>query len=278
MRIAFLMVAHPPSRVSPIMPAVVQLLRDWGVEVAVVYPEEERVDLGAVRVEHDLYVLKSGTELALSVAGVLDALGAVIINPYQVSVRCRDKIVATRILQDAGIPVPDTYVAGRPGELASLLEDGPLVIKPYRGSQGRGVRVIWDADELHDGVTTDGPLLAQRYHQPVGPDCKVYCIGGQLFGVKRVWPARTYREKLGEPFTITAEIRDIAVRAGAAFGLGLFGFDVIMAASRPYVVDISAFPGFKGVPDAPLRLADYIYTAAERAAAGRPLVATGAPA
>jgi hypothetical protein len=44
------------------------------------------------------------------------------------------------------------------------------------------------------------------------------------------------------------------------------------------VVDISSFPGFKGVPDASLRLADYIYSAAERALRGEPAVSAAAEA
>ncbi len=36
----------------------------------------------------------------------------------------------------------------------------------------------------------------------------------------------------------------------------------MISKGHPYVVDLSSFPGFKGVPDAALRLADYIYAAA----------------
>jgi hypothetical protein len=32
-----------------------------------------------------------------------------------------------------------------------------------------------------------------------------------------------------------------------------------MSDGRPVVVDVNTFPGFKGVPDAGARLADYIY-------------------
>jgi hypothetical protein len=45
----------------------------------------------------------------------------------------------------------------------------------------------------------------------------------------------------------------------------------VMSGGRPFVVDISSFPGFKGVPDAPPRLAAYILAAARRACAGEPL-------
>ena len=79
-----------------------------------------------------------------------------------------------------------------------------------------------------------------------------------------MWPVRSYEEKLGQPFTITPELRDIALRSGEAFGIDLYGLDIIESAGRPYVVDMSSFPGFKGVPDAALRLADYISWAADR--------------
>ncbi|MGH8874378.1 MAG: ATP-grasp domain-containing protein [Acidimicrobiia bacterium] len=270
MRIGMLMVRHPPTRVSPIMPEVARLLGEWGAKVEVIYPEEHVTSLGSVRVEHDLYILKSGTELALSLAGVLHTAGAVTLNPYPVAVMLRDKIVTTGKLQEAGVPVPDTFVTSRPEQLVPLLETGPLVIKPYRGSQGKGVHVVWDAEEIDQLTASEGPLFVQRYHEPEGRDRKIYCIGGQLFGVKRIWPPRTYEDKLGAPFTITPELRRITMAVGKALGMELFGLDVIMSHGRPYVVDASSFPGFKGVPDAPLRLADYLYTVAQRVLAGEP--------
>ena len=150
--------------------------------------------------------------------------------------------------------------------LAPLLQAGPLVVKPYHGSRGEGVRVVWDADEFSDAGPGERPLFAQRYLDRQGRDRKLYCIGGQVFGVKRVFPARTYAEKLGEPFTVAPELRAIVLRAGDALGTDLFGLDVVVSRDRPYVVDVNPFPGFKGVPDAALRLADHVYAAAARAA------------
>lgn len=265
MKIGILMLRHPPTRISPVMPEVLQLLGDWGCAVEVIYPEEQVSSLSQVRVEHDLYILKSGTELALSMAGALHAVGARILNPYPVAAAMRDKIAAMRILQAAGLPVPETYITSNPRRLASLLDAGPLVLKPYRGSQGRGIHIIWDADELDDVPNDEGPVFAQRYHKPEGEDHKIYVIGEQMFGVKRIFPAKTYEEKIGEPFTITPELQEMARRCSRAFGIELFGFDVVMSGGRPYVVDIQSFPGFKGVPDAALRLADYIYSAGQQA-------------
>ncbi|MGE5049855.1 MAG: alpha-L-glutamate ligase, partial [Deltaproteobacteria bacterium] len=52
---------------------------------------------------------------------------------------------------------------------------------------------------------------------------------------------------------------------GAAFGVRLFGVDVVMSEGKPYVVDMQAFPGFKGVPDAAALLAEEIWAAAKAA-------------
>ena len=71
------------------------------------------VDLADLRVENDLYILKSGTELALSVAGALHALGAATLNPYPTVAMMRNKIIVTRMLKEAGVPTPDTIPTWR---------------------------------------------------------------------------------------------------------------------------------------------------------------------
>jgi ribosomal protein S6--L-glutamate ligase len=266
-----LMTPHSTQRNGPLMPEVVALLREWGATVDVIHPGDRFASLDRLRVDHDLYVLKTRTELGLSIAGALHAVDAPILNPWPVAMMMKDKIAALRRLLAAGVPVPETYVVSSPQRLARLLDEGPVVIKPARGSKERSARVVWDADELDDAIAGEGPILAQRYHKPDGPDGadrKIYCIGGQLFGVLRKLPAYTFREKCGEPFTITSELRDIALRCADAFSVELFGVDLIFSDGAPYVVDIHSFPGFKGVPDAALRLADYVYATAQRVLVG----------
>lgn len=272
MKIAFLLVKHPPERKSPIMPEVFRLLRERGAEVDLLYPDEQLTDLSRVRVEHDLYVLKSGSETALSLAGALHHQGAAIMNPYPAAAALRDKVVSTRMLQAAGVPVPETWVASDARQLVPLLDGGPLIVKPYRGSQGRGVRVVRDAAALADGAAPGGEegalVFAQRFHPAdgAGTDLKLYAAGGRAFGVRRVWPPRTYEDKLGQPFEVTPELCEVARRCGAALGVELFGVDVVMSGGRPWVVDMQSFPGFKGVPDAARLLADAVLAAARRAA------------
>ena len=227
--------------------------------------------MSRVRVEHDLYVLRKMSGLALSLAGALHQQGAAIVNPYPASAALRDKIIASRVLQAAGVPTPATYVALHPDQLAPLLEEGPLVVKPYQGGGGHHVRIVRSPAEL-ENVETRGrePVFGQRYLPHDGRDRKIYAIGDRLFGVKKVFPRRTDDEKRGEPFALTPELREIALRCGRAFGIDLYGIDIVESEGRPYVVDMDSLPGYKGVPDAPRLLAEYICAAAERAAQGQP--------
>ena len=163
--------------------------------------------------------------------------------------------------------------------MGPLLDAGPLILKPHQGGGGYGVRIVHSAAELA-AVPYDrhAPLFAQRYHPPQGRDRKIYVIGDQVFGVKKIFPRRTEAEKNGEPFTPGPELRAIALRCGQAFGIDLYGVDVVESKGEPYVVDMCSIPGFKGVPDAPRLLAEYFCRAAEYAARGDPPPSAAPPA
>lgn len=265
---------------NPNMQQLVQLLRERGVTLDLIYPEKQMTDLSQITVEHDLYLLKSGTEPALSLGGSLHALGAVTLNPYPVVSMLRNKVIVMRALQAAGVPIPDTYMTNNANDFIPLLDAGPLIVKPYRGTRGRGVVVIRRPEEL-TGLPEDDLLLAQRYHAPDGPDgfdYKLFRIGERVFGIRRRWPIRTYEDKLGYPFDPSPELRDIALRCGQAFGIDLYGLDVVMSEGRPYVVDLNKFGSYMGVPDGPQLLTEYIYRAGERAARGEPITAVASGA
>lgn len=273
LRIGFLATARGDT--TSHVPAVMRGLADAGVIVGLVDLRRHALDLSQLRVEHDLYLLKKTSPLAMSFAGALHAQGAAIVNPYPVSVALRDKIVTSRVLQLAGVPSPTSYVASHPEQLSSLLDQGPLVVKPYQGSEGVGVRVVRSAADLATVPVGGEPVFAQRYHQPDGRDRKIYVLGNQLFGVKKVFPART-RDASREPFAPSQQLCDIARRCGEAFGIDLYSVDIIESDGKPYVVDMCSIPGCGGVPDAPRHLASYLLAAAKRAARGDRLAMAGA--
>ncbi len=255
MKIGFILGHQQPSARSWLY-QVIALLRSWGGVVDEIYPGKGLMDLSKVCVKHDLYVLKpSDSDLALSYAGILHGLGARILNSYPVSAMLRDKVLTTQKLQKAGIPVPHTVAVLKAEQVRELLDTGPLIVKPYRGHLGQGVRLIRSRDDIRP---LEGVHLAQRYHPPDGLDRKIYSIGGRIFGVLRRFPAQTYAEKTGIPFMVEPELSGLIKRCGDVFDIDTFGVDVIVSDGKPYVVDMSAFPGFKGVPDAAARIADYL--------------------
>jgi ribosomal protein S6--L-glutamate ligase len=259
MKIGVITKREKAHKAGSVMQETVALLQSRGAEVEAIYPEDSCFDLARVEADCDLYLLKSGTETALSLAGVLHASGAKIINPYLTVVAMRDKIISTKMLLSADIPLPETWFASKPEQLAALVKEGPIVVKPFwAASQGRGVQIIKTEDELAMAPTEDEVIFAQRYYQPDGRDHKLYVIGDRVFGVRRVWPPKTLEDKLGEPFDVPDEMREIALGCGRAFGAGLYGVDLITSGGKPYVVDINTFPGFKGVPNAAQLLADYV--------------------
>jgi glutathione synthase/RimK-type ligase-like ATP-grasp enzyme len=110
------------------------------------------------------------------------------------------------------------------------------------------------------------PILAQRFHpSDDGLDHKISVIGGKVFGVRRVFPLRTYFDKVGEPLEIDDETRDIALKISRALPLDMFTFDVIVSDGKPYVVDVGAFGSFMGVPEAPALITNRILQAWEEA-------------
>src|SRR5947209_6250469 len=243
---------------------IVTWLRQWGATAEPLHLGDDLIDVARVSLDHDLFVLKSRSDLAMSVAADLHGAGARLLNPYPVSALLRDRVVTFRVLRAAGVSVPETFAASHPSQLLPALDRGPLIIKPYRRYKKHRPEVVTNAAELAALGPSEEPVFAQRYHPPDGPDRMVYSIGSELFGV--------LRGPEGAAFALSPELVDIARRCGAALGIDLFGVNVVESAGRAYVVDMSSFPAFRGVPDAARRVAKYVLKAAERAACGEPVV------
>jgi ribosomal protein S6--L-glutamate ligase len=257
MRIHFMLVRRVPPVPSPVLLEVFASLERRGFQVGSSIAEERLWRTDRLGARDDLYVLKSHTELSLSLAGVLHAQGARILNPYRSCLAAQDKIVAFRLLREAGIPAPRTWTAGDPARVRELLAEGPLVVKPFRGHRGHGVRTIWTERDLVPGLPAQGPLVIQQQVEGTGEDLKVYVIGDAVFAVRKPFSPDSFTRP-GRPAAVTDEVRQIALRCGEALGLGLFGLDVIEGRDGPVVVDVNHFPGYKGVPDAAPLIADYI--------------------
>jgi ribosomal protein S6--L-glutamate ligase len=257
LRLYFILVRRVPPVPSPVLVEVFELLERRGFRVQAGIAEEMLLEPDRLEVEHDLYLLKSHTELSLSIAGVLDARGARLLNPYPACAATQNKIVAAGRLRAAGVPTPRCWVTGDLGLLASLLDATPLVIKPYMGHRGTGIHVVRSREELAAVPAPAGPVLIQEHVDGRGEDLKVYVAGEEVLAVRKPFSASSFTRP-GRPCEVSAEVREIALRAGRAMGLGLYGLDLVESESGPVVVDLNYFPGYKGLPKAAPLIADYI--------------------
>jgi len=181
------------------MPDVVRALGESGALVDVIHPVDGMVDLSKVRIEHDLYVLRHTSGLSLSLAGALHELGAAIVNPYPVSAALRDKIIASRILQAAGIRTPATYVASHPDQLVPLLDLGPLVIKPYQGAGGHHVRIIRSPAELAEVNCGREPCLHSATTRTTAATERFMQSEGAFLASRKSFHAGRKKKNMGSP-------------------------------------------------------------------------------
>ncbi len=257
MKLHFMIVRRVPPVPSPVLVEAYQILRGRGYTVTEDIAEEvmQRSDL--IEVEHDVYLLKSHTELSLALAGILYTQGANILNPYQSCSLIQSKIITSRLLRKAGIPAPDSWVTGDLSMAKPLLERHPLIIKPHMGHRGAGVNLCRVPEDIDKIPAPETPVIIQEAIPGPGEDLKIYVVGDQVYGVKKAFSESSF-SVAGRHVPITDEVMEISRRVGQVCGLGLYGLDIIESDRGPYVVDVNYFPGYKGVPNAAGMIADYI--------------------
>jgi ribosomal protein S6--L-glutamate ligase len=276
-RIAFFV--RPEGRDGRLAPQVsattrqtIEGLRERGARVDVVLPEAELWDLERLRPEHDLYVLKSKTSLSLSLAGALEAAGARTVNTVAASRLAKDKLLHSALLARAGLPLPRAWACASMPPLRAHLAGGaaPLLAKPPGESMARGIRRLGAPSDLEGEAGRElaeamasrsgapRPLLLHELVPSDGLDLKLYVVGDWVGAIRRPFPARTESEKRGQPAEVPPAIRAAALACGQTLGLELYGVDVLTAAGRFWVVDVNAFPSYRGAEAGPRRVADYL--------------------
>jgi GNAT-family acetyltransferase (TIGR03103 family) len=97
---------------------------------------------------------------------------------------CDDKAMTRRIVEAAGVLVPEEVEAGDRAAVEAMLErHGSLVVKPARGEQGRGVAVDLDTMEsvekaIEIASTQSDKVLVESFHK--GQDLRLIVIGYEL--------------------------------------------------------------------------------------------------
>jgi ribosomal protein S6--L-glutamate ligase len=259
---------------NDVMPgAVVDVLRSWGHHVDVLRPNGMVADLWDLlptdSARYDAFVLKTvSSGPGLSLLEAAGAAGVTTVNDYRAIRLARDKAVAAIVARAAGIPFPKTYFASHSALLEQIPADMyPLVIKPNNGSSCEQVFRVDSPEELAQlDIDDSGCLLAQPYLPNPGYDVKLYNTGDEVFAAVRRSPLHPGAEVVEEQIPVTPELRALALAVGQAFGLDIYGIDVIETPDGWVVLDVNDFPSFGMVPEAAHRLARTVLRVTRRAA------------
>ncbi|MFF3074973.1 RimK family alpha-L-glutamate ligase [Kitasatospora sp. NPDC057936] len=145
----------------------------------------------------------------------------------------------------------------------------PFVVKSRHSRRGDLVARVDDAARLRELAERwpDEAVVTQPFLDGTGWDQKLWVVDGRVFAARR-------RSELAPPaadarpaaeWEPPADRAALALRVGEAFGLDVYGVDLLDGPAEPVVVDVNAFPGIRGRAGAPEALADL----ALRVAAGR---------
>ncbi|HEX2729630.1 MAG TPA: hypothetical protein VHM16_07740 [Rubrobacteraceae bacterium] len=262
-RIGFIERRHPSGHRGAIARRLVPLLREMGARVDLIHAE-----LGIHRLDAappwDLVVLKSGSAAALHLAAAAGGWGVPSVNTSEATRLAQDRLASAAILQRAGLPIAPAHLAwlGPGADMVDTTEQlapiaaQPVIVKAARGSRGAG---LWSAGpgELPSlaPVLPDGPYLIMQRVPHTGEDLKVFAAGEWVSAIERPFPAQSYEEKLGRPVEAPAEVVETAREAGRLLGLTCFGCDFVRGPEGWVLVDVNAFPGYKGAARAAEALA-----------------------
>ena len=221
----------------------------------------------------DLYLLKAHSPPALKVAYDLERRGALVVNSWASSVACQDRVRMARRMKEARLPFPHTWRCppfanrrGQPGWLSTLRF--PLMMKSRYSHRGDLVVKVQNHEEFHALAEqwSHEPCIHQEYAPGDGWDIKVWVVDRHLFAARRRTPLEAHAPEEDRPIPgeqLPSEWRSIALEIGRVFHLRLYGVDLLMTQHGPLVVDVNAFPGFRGVAGADAALIALIGRLAE---------------
>ena len=192
----------------------------------------------------------------------IEERGVPVINSPQAIERCVDKFYTTALLEQAGLPVPETIACERGADaIAAVREMGDVIVKPIFGSLGHGMVRVTDPDvalRVVEPLEQVGSIFyVQRTIDHGGRDVRAFVVGGRVIGaIERTAPAGDWRTNVSRggavrPFELPSEWAVLALRATVAVGADYAGVDLLPSRDgQVYVLEVNGIPGWKGLQQA----------------------------
>jgi RimK family alpha-L-glutamate ligase len=203
----------------------------------------------------------------------LDDRGVRVVNSPRAIERTVDKFWTSALLEQCGIPTPETIVCDSPEEATAAFRAlGDVIVKPLFGSMGLGMVRVCDEEMAFRVFRTIEQIRGVYYLQRTivhgGSDIRAFVVGGCVLGAieRRSSGWRTNLSRGGSACSISLpeQLRTLATRAAAAVGADYAGVDLLTSADgTTYVLEVNGIPGWRGLQEATGldvagRLVDYL--------------------
>ncbi len=190
----------------------------------------------------------------------LEDRGVRVVNSPGTIERTVDKFWTSALLEQCGLPTPETIVCETIDEaFAAFRSLGDVIVKPLFGSMGLGMARVSDEDMAFRVFKTieqiRGVYYLQRTVDHEGRDLRAFVVGGRvLAAVERRsdgWRTNLSRGGRAQPVALSEAWSTLAVRAAAAVGAEYAGVDLLPARDGSvYVIEVNGIPGWEGLQQA----------------------------
>jgi RimK family alpha-L-glutamate ligase len=192
----------------------------------------------------------------------IEERGVPVMNSPRAIERSVDKFYTTALLQEAGLPTPETVVCEGMGDaMAAVRAMGDVIVKPIFGSMGHGMVRVSDPDVAFRVLRSLQQVRAVFYVQRAvdhgGRDVRVFVVGGTVLGaIERRAPDGEWRTNVSgggsaRPFDLPPAWADLALRAAAAVGADYAGVDLLPSREGAvFVLEVNGIPGWHGLQQA----------------------------
>jgi len=173
----------------------------------------------------------------------------------------KDKLYASQILAQAGLPTPKTMLTRFPcnSDLVDKQIGFPCVIKVVTGSHGAGVylchnpKEFEDLSELISSIDFKNSMIVQEYiSHSEGRDIRVIVIGGKVVGAMQrkstdgSFKANISRGGEGEAYEVDDEMEMLSIAVAKTLDLDIAGVDLLFHPDGYKICEANSAPGFKG--------------------------------
>jgi ribosomal protein S6--L-glutamate ligase len=202
-----------------------------------------------------------GRTLETSLGMQLKLKGTICINDPEAKFRASSKFFALQLLNQAGIPIPPTFLTLDLAHVESIVRDhlgAPLVVKMNEGTWGIGTGLAEDANAAQSMIKAAGDrnrlMLAQKYiKEAARQDIRVFVLGEQVIGaMRRVSQVDDFRANIhqggkAEHVDLPEDYVKIALSAVRALELEIAGVDLIETETGPLVLEVNPSPGLQQI-------------------------------